>query len=253
MSASSDSENTDNNTSTTEAKAKSGLGGKILRVVGLLAVFGVIIAAVGASMQHTDAPVEVWYEDMTVGNLDAKNHFIIYSDIACPYCLAFENAIIEHEDDFRRYIEANDILVEVRLADFLYEYGESKSIESRYSAEAIYCAKDEGKFWDYYNKAVTKVWNEYYRDAGKSAFSEFNKLGKDYWLDLGKSVGLGDDFKNCLTSDDTLSAVKSDAKRMARLVDGMPYFKFNNYIASGFDLSWGWNYVKMYFDAGLKS
>ena len=40
---------------------------------------------------------------------------------------------------------------------------------------------------------------------------------------------------------------------MARLVSGMPHFKFNNYTTGGFDLSWGWEYVRMYFDAGLNS
>ncbi|MBQ7852976.1 MAG: thioredoxin domain-containing protein, partial [Muribaculaceae bacterium] len=176
-----------------------------------------------------------------------------YSDVACPYCIAFENAIIENQEDFNKYITENDILVEIRVADFLYEYGEVSPIESRYGAVATYCAKDRGKFWDYYDLVITRVWNEYFKDAGKSAFTEFNKLGKDYWIKLGREVGLGDDFASCVENDESLSVVMEDAKRMTRLVTGMPYYKFNSYISSGFDLSWGWNYVKMYFDAGLKS
>ena len=122
---------------------------KTLRVFGVIAVVGLIIAAMVASFnQKTPNSEKVWYPEMTVGNMDAENYFIIYSDMACPYCLAFENAIIEHEDEFQQYIAEKDILVEVRISDFLYEYGESRSIESRYSAEAMYCAKDEGKFWD---------------------------------------------------------------------------------------------------------
>ena len=227
---------------------------KALRVCGIIAVVGVILAAIVASMnQKVPNAEKVWYEEMTVGNMDAKNYFIIYSDIACPYCIAFENAIVEHEDEFKKYIEENDILVEVRLSDFLYEYGQARSIESRYGAEAMYCAKDQGKFWDYYNLAVTKVWNEYFKDSGKAAFTEFNKLGKDYWIKIGEEIGLADDFKKCVEEDGTLDAVIASAEKTVKLVNGMPYFKFNSYISGGFDLNWGWDYVLMYFDAGLKS
>ena len=162
---------------------------KALRVCGVIAVVVLIFAAIIASMnQKTPNAEKVWYPEMTVGNMDAQNYFIIYSDIACPYCIAFENAIIENEEEFKKYIEENDILVEVRLTDFLYEYGESKSIESRYSAEAVYCAKNEGKFWEYYDLAITKVWKEYFKDSGKGAFTEFNKLDKNYWIKIGEKV-----------------------------------------------------------------
>ena len=219
-----------------------------------MAVLGVLIAAIVTSMTHKTPNSEiVWDKDMTVGNMDAKNYFIIYSDIACPYCLAFENAIIEHEDEFKEYIEKNDILVEVRLSDFMYEYGQSQSIQSRYSAEAIYCAKNEGKFWDYYNNLVVKVWNGWFKGAGKAAYNEFNKIEKEYYIKAGKEVGLGETFEACVENEEPLADIVKNAKKMAKLVDGMPHFKFNNYTPSGFDLNWGWEYVKLFFDSGLKS
>ena len=227
---------------------------KALRVLGVILVVGLLFAAIIASMNTKPSNAEiVWDKEMTVGNLEAKNYFIIYSDIACPYCIAFENAIVEHEEEFKEYIEKNDVLVEIRLSDFLYEYGESQSIESRYGAEAIFCAKKEGKFWDYYNLAITKVWNEYFKDSGKNAFSKFNKLKKDYWIEMGEGIGLGDDFKKCVEEDEVLDEVVASAKKTVKLVTGMPHFKFNNYTSGGFDLSWGWDYVLMYFDAGLES
>ncbi len=237
-----------------EKTEKAGKAGKILRIGGIVTLVLIFLAIFMTTMMQKPTPRDkIWYEEMTVGNLDAKNYFIIYSDVACPYCIAFENAIIENQEEFEKYIEQNDILVEIRVADFLYEYGESNPIESRYGAVATYCAKDRGKFWDYYDLAITRVWNEYFRDAGKAAFAEFNKLGKDYWVQMGYEVGLDEDFANCVNNDESLEAVKADAKRMTRFVSGMPYFKFNNYISSGFDLNWGWNYVLMYFDAGLQS
>lgn len=228
---------------------------KALRIIGIIAVVVVIIAAIVASMMpKTQNNSElVWDPEMTIGNPDAKNYFIIYSDLVCPYCVAFENAIVENEDKFQKYIEENDILVEVRLSDFLYEFGESNPIHSRYSAIATYCAKNEGKFWDYYNLAVSSIWNDYFKDLGKSAFSKMKNLDQDYWTDIGHQIGLGDKFDSCVENQDPLEEIEQNAEKSAKLADGMPYFKFNNYTSSGFDLSWGWNYVEMYFDAGLES
>jgi len=227
---------------------------KALRIIGVVAVVGVLVAAIAASMNTKVSNAErVWDPETTIGNMEAENYFIIYSDIACPYCIAFENAIIENEEEFERYIAENDILVEVRVSDFLYEYGESRSTESRYGAEATYCAKEQGKFWDYYNLAVTRVWNEYFKESGKSAFTDFNKLDKDYWIELGKEVGLGEEFADCINEDKTLAEITKNAEKTAKLVTGMPHFKFNNYVSGGFNLSWGWEYVLMYFESGLES
>ena len=228
--------------------------GKVFRIVGVVAVLGILIAAIVTSMTHKTPNSEiVWDKDMTVGNMEAKNYFIIYSDFACPYCLAFENAIIEHESEFKDYIKDNDILVEIRLSDFMYEYGQSQSIESRYSAEAVYCAKNEGKFWDYYYAAIKKVWNDWFKDLGKAAFTEFNKLDKSYWIKIGKEVGLGETFETCVKNDETLTDVLAAAKKTEKLVTGMPHFKFNKFTTGGFDLGWGWDYVVRYFEAGLES
>ena len=228
---------------------------KLLRIGGIIAIIIIIIAAIAFSMtpKESSNSDKVWDEQMTVGNMNAKNYFIIYSDLVCPYCIAFENAIVEHEDEFQKYIKENDVLVEVRLSDFLYEFGESNPIHSRYSAVATYCAKSQGKFWDYYNLAVTSVWNDYFQNLGKSAFSKMNNLGSDYWTEIGHRVGLGEEFDNCVKNQDPLDEIKKNDEKSAKLADGMPYFKFNNYTSSGFDLSWGWEYVKMYFQAGLDS
>lgn len=226
---------------------------KVFRIFGIVAVIFILVAAILASMnQKTPNAEKVWDDETTIGDLEAENYFIIYSDLACPYCVAFENAMIEHEDQLKKYIESNDVLIEVRLSDFLYEYGQVRSPESLYGAVATYCAKREGKFWDYYNKAITKVWNEYFKNEGKAAFTKFNELKKDYWIKLGEGIGLSDEFESCVENDETKSEVQEVAAKSAKMIDGMPYFKFNKYVASGFDLSWGYDYVLMYFEAGLE-
>jgi len=227
---------------------------KIARVIGLIALVAVFIAAIAVGLSHkTPNSEKIWDKETVVGNMEAENYFIIYSDIVCPYCVAFENAIIEHQEEFNQYIKEKDILVEIRLSDFLFEYGQSNPISSRYSAEAVYCAKKEGKFWDYYDHVIVRVWNDYFKVAGKNAFMELNSKTKDFWIDYGKQVGLGENFEKCVKNDETLDEIMDIAARTAKQIDGMPYFKFNKYISSGFDLSWGWDYVKMYFESGLKS
>lgn len=237
-----------------EEKEAKKAAGKIARIVGIITIVGVIIAAMVVSFnQKTPNSEKIWDKDTTMGNIDAENYFIIYSDIVCPYCVAFENAIIENEEDFKNYIEKNDILIEVRLSDFLYEYGQTNPISSRYSAEAVYCAKKEGRFWDYYNHVIPTVWNNYFKVSGKNSFAELNAKKKDFWISIGKEVGFGDDFEKCVKEDQTLDEIIATAAKTAKNIDGMPYFKFNKYIFSGFSLDQGYDHVKMHLNSGLKS
>lgn len=238
-----------------KAKEKSAIWKKVLRWGAVILVAVAVILGIIASFSVGEGDNEVWDENTTVGNLKAKNHFIIYSDLMCPYCVAFENAIFENEEEFQNYISKNDVLVEVRLADFLYRYSESQAEGSHYSAEAVTCAEKQGKFWEYYKTATTTVWQDYYAKNGKSGFEELNSKGRDFWIALGGSMGLNetDDFRNCIEDGKTDEELAATAAKMAKMVNGLPFFKLNNYTLSGFDLSWGWDQVLMYFEAGRKS
>ena len=227
---------------------------KVFRIFGIVAIIVVLIAAIVASMTAKPSNAEkVWDQAMTMGNPDAKNYYIVYSDIVCPYCVAFDNAIIENEAEFEQYLKDHDILFEIRLSDFLYEYGESNPISSRHSALGAYCAKNEGKFWDYYNLAITTVWNDYFKDNGKAAFAKMAKLGKPYWIEMGKKVGLGDDFAQCVENETPLEEIKANAEKTSKLVSGLPSFRFNSYSPPGFSMDGTWEDVKAYFKAGLEN
>ena len=225
------------------------------RIIGIVAIVILIFAAIVASMNNRPSNSDrVWDDRTTIGNPEAKNYFIIYSDLVCPYCLAFENAIIENEEEFQQYIEENDILFEVRVSDFLYEYGESNPINSRYSAIATYCARDEGKFWDYYNKAITTVWNDYFKGVGKSGFAALEKNSQDYWTKIGEGLNLSDDFETCVKEKRPLDEIIKNAAKTNKLIEnGLPAFKLNNYSPPGFSPDGTWEDVKAYFEAGLNS
>jgi protein-disulfide isomerase len=225
-----------------------------LRILGVIAVVAALIATIAFSFVKKDGETTIWDMDMTMGNPEAKNHFIIYSDLACPYCIYFEEPIIEHEEHFKSYVEENDILLEVRLSDFLFEYGQHQSPASREGAIATYCAKEEGKFWDFYNLAVHSVYRDFFNENGKAGLTGLDQTDKSYWLNIGKQVGLEDEkFKSCVNNDEPLDIIIERAAKTTKLIDGMPYFKFNNYTFSGANPSMTYSDVMMYMDAGLKS
>ena len=56
--------------------------GKAIRIISILVIAGTIIAAMIVGLSHnTTETKKVWDQDTVIGNPDAENHFIIYSDI----------------------------------------------------------------------------------------------------------------------------------------------------------------------------
>lgn len=232
------------------------LPGKIIRIVSIVLIIAAIFGVIIASFNQPSTPIseQIWDEAMTIGNKDAKNYFITYTDIVCPYCVAFENTLIEHEEDFEKYLEENDVLFEVRLSDFLYLYGQFQTKHSKYSAIASYCARDEGKFWEYYRHAISTIWRDYFEQYGKEALTLLDKNDKSYWLQLAKEIGIANDsFKTCYEDESPLAEINAVAERTSKVVSGLPAFKFNKYSPPGFNMTWGWGEAKMFFDEGLKN
>lgn len=229
---------------------------KVIRwaVIALIAVAigGLMIFNAMKPVSHSDS---VWDERATIGKMDAKNYYITYTDLACPYCDVFSRLMFENEEEFKRdYIQGKNILYEVRVTDFLYEFGEHKPEMSRWSAEGVYCAMDEGKFWEYYHEAIAALYNDYQsKGIGASKDSPaIVDMTFDYWVKIGHKIGLSEQFDSCMNEHKMLEKVKENTAKAAKQVQGgLPYFKFGKFSTSGFDPSWGWGYVKRYLDAGL--
>lgn len=245
----------------TEGEIKTGNGGasKIATIVGLVIVGALLlIVIVGAIISGTDNShnSKVWDARTTVGNMNAKNYYIMYTDMACPYCSVFSREIMNHEDEFKRdYIEGQDILFEVRVTDYLYEYGEKSIGMSRWGATGVYCATQEDKFWDYYHQALKSLWNDYHsKGIGVSKTSpQIKDMTKDYWVKIGAAVGMDSEkLASCMDSGETIAAVESNTLKASKSAEGMPSFAFGKFKTSGFNDTWGWDYVKKYLDAGLK-
>lgn len=226
--------------------------GRIWRTLAIIAVALVFIVLIVVSLTTKPAAGDqVWNEAATVGDMQAKNSYVMYTDLMCPYCDVFSRAIMDHWDEFETYIAENDILFEVRLTDYLYEG--SKIEASRDAAEATYCAMHEDKFWDYYHAAIRSLWDDYHsKGIGSSkTATPIKDMPEDYWLVIGHEVGLGEQFDKCVTEHETVDEIVENTKKALMVADGMPSFKFNRFTTSGFDNNWGWDYVKAYLDAGL--
>lgn len=244
-----------NNTENTGSVAQS-IGpnskGTFGRIIAIFAVIVVFIALLAVSTTRQSTADKVWNREMTVGNLEAKNLYIMYTDLICPYCDVFSRQVLEHWDEFLAYLDENDILFEIRLTDALYE-GAGSSY-SRDAAEAAYCAKREDKFWEYYHGAIEALWKDYQSKGIGSSKSAppITDLPKDYWTKIGHAAGLGTDFDQCVAERATADEVQESTRRAMQTAEGMPSFKFNKFSTSGFGEDWDWTYVKRYLDAGLE-
>lgn len=235
--------------------------GKIIRIGGITLVVGLLLAVIITSITKKPNYAEkVWDSRTTIGDADtAEHHFVMYTDVMCPYCDIISRLMTEHDEEFKRdYIDQKKVLFEVRMTDFLYEYGAHKSNNSLEGAEAIYCAKNQDRFWDYYHAVIKKIWDDYQsKGIGASSTSSpiaDNALDDAYWLAIGESIGLGDAFRQCYLNHDSLVEIQTNTERASKIVNsGLPYLQLDRHTVNGFDTSWGWNELRQHFDAGLKS
>ena len=235
-----------------EINLGSSVASKIKTIVLSIVVAALLFLLIFAASRKPANAEKVWDEATTIGNIEAKNYYIMYTDIMCPYCDVFSRLTIQYEENFKKFLEENDVLFELRVTDTLYE---GSGIEhSRTSAEGAYCAKREGKFWDYYHNAVMSLWEDYHsKGIGDSKTSPMiTGMTDEYWHEVGHEVGLGDEFDSCMNDHETVDEIEKNTMKAARITSGaMPYFQFNDFTTSGFDPSWDWNYVLYYLNMGL--
>ncbi|MDO4978622.1 MAG: thioredoxin domain-containing protein [Candidatus Saccharibacteria bacterium] len=238
----------------------NGKVGTILRIVAVAVVAVFIGALIIFNAGSTKPSDEIWDTKATLGNVESSNHFVMYTDIMCPYCDYFSRALMDDWDEAKKFIEENNIVFEVRMTDFLWEYnGVSKY--STAGAEATICAKNEDRFWDYYHAALKALNDDYHsKGMGNSHDSApITDMPDDYWVKIGKGIGLGGTFEDCVNNHAALKEVQDNTKKTAKALEknnisGLPFFHFGNFKTSGYDTSWGWeDGAKKYFEAGLKA
>lgn len=232
--------------------------------VGLLVLIIGFLGALIIFNAVNPAPVDmtVWNEQMTKGNKDtAKHHFIMYTDVFCPYCDKFSDAVAANMEDFdKNYIEDKNILFEIRVTDMNYVNGHSTN--SRPGGEAVYCAAKQGDFWSYYYALLAKIYKDYHsRGIGVDRDSEkIPTLSMDYFYDIADDIDTLDRGKlvSCMENDETVKELDDNTtKAKSKVNGGVPRFVFDKYVADGFLGNWNtdndYKQVKLLMDAGLAS
>ncbi|MBQ6130138.1 thioredoxin domain-containing protein [Candidatus Saccharibacteria bacterium] len=226
---------------------------RALRIGTLVGIFILIFAAlIFSSVKPPDVTGELWNENMTLGDPStATRHYIVYTDLMCPYCNYYAKLVQENESDLLVYLTEHKIAYEVRVTDMLYE---GSGVElSRPAAEGAYCAAREGKFWEFYHAAVSELFSVYYdKGIGNSKTAPMiTDMTRDFWYDLGKSVGVGETFKTCYKNSESVAEIEKNTEKASASALGLPSFAFNKFTTSGFDPTWDWSVVKQMYDAGL--
>lgn len=161
-------------------------------------------------------------EDRVIGNNNAKISIIIYGDFQCPFCGAITgldnnapiiNKLRQQDPNWEPYLpKIRDNYIKdgkIKLAYRDYPFLGEGSLKT---AEAGYCANEQGKFWEYHDYIYAN------QNTGENTFSNSNL--KTY----AKILGLNQlSFNTCLDSGKYSKKVL-DAKNNASAlgIEGTP-------------------------------
>lgn len=237
---------------------------RIIRVGILVLIIGFLgFLVIYNTLNPAPPDMTTWNAAMAKGDPEtAKHHFVMYTDIFCPYCDKFSDAVAANLEDFNKhYIEDEKVLFEIRVTDVNYENGHSNN--SKPAGVAAYCAAREGNFWDYYYALLKQIFEDYHsHGVGVDRTSpKIPDLDNSYFYHVAKDVeGLDyEKMKTCINNEETLSELQENTKKAnAQLKgNGVPYFVFNKYVTPGFRGNWNtdndYQEVKLMMDAGLTS
>lgn len=232
---------------------------KAKAVLAVLVVGFVVALIIFNATRPVEVEVTAWNSAMVKGNPETGKHYIMYTDIFCPYCDKFSNALHANAEDFaENYIDNGKVYYEMRVTDINYVSGHSDN--SRPGGESIYCAAKQDKFWEYYEAILDKLYKDYHsKGIGVSRTSEKMPLLKnDYYYEAGAVVGMDvEEFRNCIENHDALEELNAATSKAQRLIaSGVPYFVFGEFKTSGFDGNWNtdndYKQARMMLDAGLE-
>lgn len=128
-----------------------------------------------------------------------------YEDFICPACEAFFRAGHENLD---QAIAAGKIKVRFHMLNFLDQNSNPPGYSMR-AANAALAAAAHGKFADYYTTLYSKQPEE-----GSAGYTNAQLIN------VGKRMGLGNDFANAVNSGKYDAAIKQDLQGFAKSVGG---------------------------------
>lgn len=147
--------------------------------------------------------------EATSGDATAEIVIVEFTDFQCPYCKAFNettrNQITSKYGDQVRVVFKHFPLERIHT-------------EAKQAAVAAQCALREGKFWE-----IKDIF-----------FNNPSELSTEFLLEAGKTLGLGEQYSDCVTNQETLAEVEQDIQDGLQAgVQGTPTFLINGKVAMG--------------------
>lgn len=191
------------------------------------------------------------------GDANRKVLFVEVADPSCPFCQAAagknpelnkqmgENFVLKSEGGpYVPPVEEMKKLVDQGKASFVYIYQNGHG-NGEMAMKAMYCANDQGKFWQAHDKLMT---NDGYNLINNEVKNEKANSGKlaDFLSGAVDSSAL----KSCLDSGKYDEALKTDIQVASSLgVNGTPGFFINE---TNFAGAYSWTDMQSAVDAILK-
>lgn len=179
-------------------------------IIGVLAVVVVAVVILG-QIQPVGVVVDPTFhtatvtDGLTMGDPNAPVKVVEFADFQCPACGSYwsslEPSIIE------QYVETGKVFYTYSPFSFLGDRSTNKWDESKKTAEAAYCANDQGKFWQFRDYVYANQSGE-----NQGAFSRARLLAFAEKLALDMTT-----FEECLDSGQYAQAV-ADANAFAEEV-----------------------------------
>lgn len=147
--------------------------------------------------------------DASQGPSSAKVTVVEFTDFQCPYCKTFNDGA-RNELRARYGDQVHFVLKHLPL--------EQVHPDAKRAAIAAQCAARDGKFWQIHDVL----------------FGHPKELSEESIIAKAKALGLGDDFENCFSGQQTMAEVEQDVKDAAALgIRGTPSFLINGKLMTG--------------------
>ncbi len=155
----------------------------------------------------------------TMGDPNAPVVIQIYSDFGCGHCAIFAQTTGELLT--QQYVTTGQVYFEYNTVGGLL--GNPNSITT---AEAAYCAADQGMFWEYHDILFANQ---------ASLFANVNKKLDKTFIAFAESLGMDSDaFKSCLDSNKYNTEVQQDQIEASQLgINSTPSFLINGTLIVG--------------------
>ncbi len=156
----------------------------------------------------------------SMGDPNAPIQITIFSDFQCPYCDRFytdtEHLLVQY------YVSTGKVFFTYRSAgnwvsnNIAQSQGTPAKTESQDSAQAAYCAADQGKFWEMHDALFEN--NRDVEDQGSFTSRRLTAIAKSVGLDMNQ-------YRDCYNSNKYADQVQKDlSEAVAANIQGTPFF-----------------------------